>query len=293
MWTIAKTGPRRRSKTGSAIVRLLRNKFNVIGGALLLVMIFCALFSSLLVPYDPNKVDLTRSLKPPSVQHLLGTDKLGRDILSRIIAGTSISLEVSFGAVSLSCLIGTVLGLAAGYVGGRIGGVIMRTMDALWSLPSLILALAIATVLGPGLKNIILAVGLTFIPAFARIVYAEVISIKEELYVRAARSIGVSDWGIIFSEILPNCMTAIIVYASMMAGEAVIAEASLSFLGVGINPPAATWGSMLRSEYKYFTTAPWASLFPGFAIFILVLAFNFLGDGLRDAFDVKMLEKDV
>jgi ABC-type dipeptide/oligopeptide/nickel transport system permease subunit len=166
-------------------------------------------------------------------------------------------------------------------------------MDALWSLPSLILALAIATVLGPGMKNIILSIGITYTPAFARIVYAEVISIKEELYVRAAKSIGVSHPGIIFSEILPNCVMSVIVYASMMAGEAVIAEASLSFLGIGVNPPRAAWGSMLRSDYKYFAVAPWASIFPGFAIFLLVLAFNLLGDGLRDALDVKLVDKDV
>jgi ABC-type dipeptide/oligopeptide/nickel transport system permease subunit len=256
-------------------------------------MIVVALCSSFLAPYDPNKVNLPASLKPPSAQHLFGTDKLGRDILSRIIAGTYVSLLVSFGAVSIAFLLGTLLGLAAGYTGGRIGGAIMRVMDALWSLPSLILALAIATVLGVGVKNVIIAVGLTFIPAFARIVYAEVLSVKEELYVRAAKAIGRSDAGIIFSEILPNCLLSIVVYASMMAGEAVIAEASLSFLGIGITPPNPAWGSMLRSEYKYFTTAPWASIFPGFAIFVLVLAFNFLGDGLRDALDVKLLDKDV
>jgi len=286
-------GGRRRSNLRAGLVRLLGNKFNVIGGAMLLAMIVVALFSGIIAPHNPTQVDLAASLKPPSARHWLGTDKLGRDILSRIIAGTSVSLLVSFGAVSIAFLLGTILGLVAGYVGGRIGGAVMRVMDALWSLPSLILALAIATVLGAGVKNVIIAVGLTFIPAFARIVYAEVISVKEELYVRAAKAIGVSDAGIIFSEILPNCMMSIIVYASMMAGEAVIAEASLSFLGIGINPPQPAWGSMLRSEYKYFTTAPWGSLFPGLAIFLLVLAFNFLGDGLRDALDVKLLDKDV
>jgi peptide/nickel transport system permease protein len=284
---------KRRSNFRSALARLLNNRFNVIGGALLLVLILLALFSNIVAPYDPNGVNLSISLNPPSARHWLGTDKLGRDILSRIIAGTSISLQVSFGAVSISLLIGTFLGLSAGYAGGRFGNAIMRTMDALWSLPSLILALAIATVLGPGLKNVILAVGVTFTPAFARIVYAEVISIKEELYIRAARSIGESNLGIIFTEILPNCIMSIIVYASMMAGEAVIAEASLSFLGVGVPPPHSAWGSMLRSDYKYFAIAPWASIFPGFAIFLLVLAFNLLGDGLRDALDVKLIEKDV
>lgn len=284
---------KRRSNFRSALARLLNNKFNVIGGALLLVLILLSLFTNFVAPYDPDEVNLSISLKPPSARHWLGTDKLGRDILSRIIAGTSVSLQVSFGAVSLSVLIGTFLGLSAGYLGGRIGNVVMRAMDALWSLPSLILALAIATVLGPGLKNVILAVGVTFTPAFARIVYAEVISIKEELYIRAAKAVGESDLGIIFTEILPNCVMSIIVYASMMAGEAVIAEASLSFLGVGVPPPHSAWGSMLRSDYKYFAIAPWSSIFPGFAIFLLVLAFNLLGDGLRDALDVKQIEKDV
>ncbi len=291
MGTTSKTT--KRSNLRYALSRLLRNKFNVIGGLILVMFLFLALFSQVIVPYEPNKINLTMSLKPPNLQHPFGTDKLGRDILSRIIAGSSISLQVGFGAVCFSFIVGTVLGLVAGYVGGRPGGVIMRTMDALWSLPSLILALAIATILGPGVKNIILSVGLTFIPAFARIVYAEVISIKEELYIRAAKAAGVSPLGIIFAEILPNCMMSIIVYASMMAGEAVIAEASLSFLGIGVNPPRSAWGSMLRSGYEYFSIAPWASLFPGLAIFLLVLAFNFLGDGLRDALDVKMIDKDM
>jgi peptide/nickel transport system permease protein len=174
-----------------------------------------------------------------------------------------------------------------------LGDVIMRIMDALWSLPAIILALAIATVLGPGIRNIILSVGITFTPAFSRIVYAEVLVIKEQVYVRASRSLGASGFRIVFFEIFPNCAASLIVYGSLMAGQAIIAEAGLSFLGIGVIPPQAAWGSMLRAGYAYFRIAPWVSIFPGLAIFLLVLAFNFLGDGLRDALDVKLVENKV
>jgi peptide/nickel transport system permease protein len=282
-----------RSNFRQGIKRLVRNRYNLIGGIILLFFILLALFASYIAPYPPNEIDLTVSLKPPSPSHLLGTDKLGRDLLSRIIHGSVASLLVGFGAVCFSLVCGTILGLTAGYLGGIIGDVIMRIMDALWSLPSIILALAIATVLGAGIRNIILAVGVTFTPAFARIVFSEVIVIKEELYIRAAKSLGESNFRIIFSQILPNCSASLIVYGSLMAGQAIIAEAGLSFLGMGVVQPQAAWGSMLRNGYAFFRVAPWVSIFPGLAIFLLVLAFNFVGDGLRDALDVKLVENKV
>jgi peptide/nickel transport system permease protein len=282
---------KKRSNLKYALKRFTGSRYNVIGGAILLFFVVLSIFASQIAPYPPNQVDLKYSLKPPSREHLLGTDKLGRDLLSRIIHGSSVSLMVGLGAVCMSLFLGTTLGLIAGYGGGRIGVVIMRFMDALWSLPSIILALAIAAVLGAGIRNIILAVGITFTPAFCRIVYAEVLVIKEELYVRAARSLGASKIRMLFSQILPNCLASLIVYGSLMAGQAIIAEASLSFLGVGVVQPQSAWGSMLRAGYAYFRVAPWVSIFPGLAIFLLVLAFNFLGDGLRDAFDVKFVEK--
>lgn len=282
-----------RSNFQRAVERLLSNRYNVIGSVILLVFIILALFPSLIAPYPPNEINLELSLHAPGGSHLLGTDKLGRDILSRIIHGSSASLTVGLGAVCFSFVCGTTLGLVAGYSGGILGDTIMRIMDALWSLPAIILALAIATVLGPGIRNIILSVGITFTPAFSRIVYAEVLVIKEQVYVRAARSLGASNFRIVFFEILPNCSASLVVYGSLMAGQAIIAEAGLSFLGIGVVAPQAAWGSMLRAGYAFFRVAPWVSIFPGLAIFLLVLAFNFLGDGLRDALDVKLVENKV
>jgi peptide/nickel transport system permease protein len=282
-----------RSNLRRAAERLLANRYNVIGSVILLVFIMLALFPSLIAPYPPNEINLEHSLRAPGGSHLLGTDKLGRDILSRIIHGSSASLTVGLGAVCFAFVCGTTLGLVAGYSGGILGDTIMRIMDALWSLPAIILALAIATVLGPGIRNIILSVGITFTPAFSRIVYAEVLVIKEQVYVRAARSLGASNFRIVFFEILPNCSASLVVYGSLMAGQAIIAEAGLSFLGIGVVAPQAAWGSMLRAGYALFRVAPWVSIFPGLAIFLLVLAFNFLGDGLRDALDVKLVENKV
>ena len=282
-----------RSNFQRAVKRLLSNRYNIIGSAILLFFIILALFPSLIAPYPPNEINLELTLHPPGGSHLLGTDKLGRDILSRIIHGASASLTVGLGAVCFSFLCGTTLGLIAGYSGGRLGDTIMRIMDALWSLPAIILALAIATVLGPGVRNIILSVGITFTPAFSRIVYAEVLVIKEQVYVRAAKSLGASNFRIVFFEIFPNTAASLVVYGSLMAGQAIIAEAGLSFLGIGVVAPQAAWGSMLRAGYAFFRIAPWVSIFPGLAIFLLVLAFNFLGDGLRDALDVKLVETKV
>jgi peptide/nickel transport system permease protein len=289
----AASGTSGRSNFRRAVRRLLSNRYNIAGGLILLFFILLALLPSKIAPYPPNEINLQQSLQPPGASHWLGTDKLGRDLLSRIVHGSSASLLVGLGAVCFSFSCGTVLGLLAGYAGGRLGDAIMRVMDALWSLPAIILALGIATVLGPGIRNIILSVGITFTPAFSRIVYAEVLVIKEQVYVRAARSLGASDLRIVFLEILPNCSASLIVYASLMAGQAIIAEAGLSFLGIGVVPPQAAWGSMLRAGYAYFRVAPWVSIFPGLAIFLIVLAFNFLGDGLRDALDVKLVETKV
>jgi peptide/nickel transport system permease protein len=282
---------RHRSNLAYAARRLLRNKFNVIGGLIVLVFIFCALLAPVLSSYPPNKIDLKASLKPPGVEHPLGTDKLGRDMLSRIIHGSSVSLVVGLGAVGLAFIIGCPLGLIAGFVKGKLGAAIMRFMDALWSLPSLILALSIAAVLGAGLKNIIIAVGITFTPAFARLMYGQVLVVREEVYVRAVRALGASNFRLLVSHIFPNCLPPLIVYSSLLAAQAIIAEASLSFLGIGVVPPRAAWGSMLREGYPYLRTSPWLAIFPGVAVFLLVLGLNFLGDGLRDALDVKMTQK--
>jgi peptide/nickel transport system permease protein len=280
-----------RSNLQYALRRLTSNRYNLVGGFILLIFVLCALFAPLIAPYEPTEIDLKSVLKAPGGVHLLGTDKLGRDILSRILHGSSVSLIVGVGAVSFSFMVGCTLGMIAGFVKGAAGNSIMRFMDALWSFPSLILALTIATVMGPGIKNIIIAVGITFTPGFARIMYAQVLVVQEEVYVRAARALGASNFRLLLAHVFPNCLAPLIVYSSLMAAQAIIAEAGLSFLGIGVIPPRAAWGSMLREGYPYLRMAPWVAIFPGAAIFLLVLAFNFLGDGLRDALDVKLTQK--
>lgn len=280
-----------RSNLQYALRRLTRNRYNLAGGLIILVFLLCSLLAPVISPYDPNKIDLRASLQPPGAAHPLGTDKLGRDLLSRMIHGTAVSMTVGLGAVGFSLLVGCALGMAAGYLKGWIGTTIMRFMDALWALPSLILALSIATVLGPGVKNIVIAVGVTFTPGFARIMYAQVLVTQEEVYIRAARALGARHLRLLMAHIFPNCLAPIVVYSSLMAAQAIIAEAGLSFLGIGVIPPQAAWGSMLREGYPFLRVAPWVSIFPGTAVFLLVLAFNFLGDGLRDALDVKMTQK--
>jgi len=280
-----------RSNLKYALQRLLRNKYNLIGGLIVLLFILSALFAPMISPFYPNKIDLKASLNSPGGNHLLGTDKLGRDMFSRIIYGSSVSLTVGIGAVGLAFIIGCPLGLLAGFVKGNLGTPIMRFMDALWSLPSLILALSIAAVLGAGLRNIIVAVGITFTPAFARLMYGQVLVVREEVYVKAVKALGASNFRLLFTHIFPNCLAPLIVYSSLLAAQAIIAEASLSFLGIGVVPPRAAWGSMLREGYPYIRIAPWLAIFPGAAVFLLVLGLNFLGDGLRDALDVRMVQK--
>jgi peptide/nickel transport system permease protein len=280
-----------RSNLQYALRRLVSNRYNLTGGLLILFFLLCSLLAPVISPYDPNQIDLTASLQAPNRAHLMGTDKVGRDLLSRMIHGASVSLIVGLGAVGFSLAVGCTLGMAAGYLKGWIGTTIMRFMDALWAFPSLILALSIATVLGPGVKNIVIAVGITFTPGFARIMYAQVLVTQEEVYVRAARALGAGHLRVLLAHIFPNSLAPIVVYSSLQAAQAIIAEAGLSFLGIGVIPPQAAWGSMLREGYQYLRVAPWASIFPGVAIFLLVLAFNFLGDGLRDALDVKMTQK--
>jgi len=280
-----------RSNLRYALRRLAGNRYNLAGAAIILVFLLTSLLAPLISPYDPNKIDLGAYLQGPSREHPMGTDRLGRDLLSRIIHGGSVSMIVGLGAVGFSLLLGSVLGMAAGYLGGWVSTAIMRFMDALWALPSLILALSIATVLGPGVKNIVIAVGITFTPGFARIMYAQVLVTREEVFVKAARALGARHLRLLLAHIFPSCLAPIVVYSSLMAAQAVIAEAGLSFLGIGVIPPQAAWGSMLREGYPFLRMAPWVSIFPGLAVFLLVLAFNFLGDGLRDALDVKMTQK--
>jgi peptide/nickel transport system permease protein len=283
------TGSRGVPRGGFGVLRLvLRTRLAWIGLAALLVMLFMAATADVLTPYDPDYQDYTRILAPPSADNPFGTDEIGRDVYSRLVFGTRVSLEVGVVAVAMGVVTGVLIGLMAGYHRGWVENVLMRMMDALRAFPALVLALAITAVLGPGLINVMIAVGVVSVPTFARLTHAQTLSIREREYVLAARVIGVGSWRIMLRHICPNAVGAIIVQASLAVAFAILAEASLSFLGLGVRPPTASWGSMLRSGYQYLSKAPWLSLYPGGAIFIAVLGFNLLGDGLRQALDPRL-----
>jgi len=268
--------------------RLIKGKLAVIGFAVFIGIIVVSALAPWISPYDPNAPNTLALIKPPSAAYWMGTDELGLDVFSRIIYGTRISLVVGVIAVMMALALGSVLGLISGYWRGVGDHVIMGVMDSVWAFPTLILALAITAALGPSLINVTIAIGLVFTPGFARLVRSMVLSVREREYVQSARSIGLNDWEIIIKYVWPNITPTMIVQASLNAAQAIIAEASMSFLGLGIQPPAASWGSMLKAGYPYLEMAPWLSIFPGLAILVTVLGLNFLGDGLRDAMDIKI-----
>ena len=268
--------------------RLIRGRLAVIGLAVFIGIIVVSVFAPWISPYDPNVPNTSALIKPPSVAYWMGTDELGRDVFSRIVYGSRISLVVGVIAVAMALGLGSFLGLVSGYWRGTADQVIMSVMDSVWAFPTLVLALAITAALGPSLTNVTIAIGLVFTPGFARLVRSIVLSVREREYIQSARSIGLDDWEIILKYVWPNITPTIIVQASLNAAQAIIAEASMSFLGLGIQPPAASWGSMLKAGYPYLEMAPWLSIFPGLAILVTVLGLNFLGDGLRDAMDIKM-----
>jgi peptide/nickel transport system permease protein len=265
--------------------RLLRHRFAQIGLLLIGLEVGMALFAPLIAPYDPGKIDAMAMLGGPSAAHLLGTDDLGRDILSRLIYGAQISLSISITAVALAVLIGVPLGLFSGYVGGIVDEIIMRVLDSVMSLPPLVLALTIAAVLGAGIINGMLAIAIVSIPVFTRLVRGQVLSVKHNDYVLAAQSVGVRPWLIVFRHVLPNSVNPVIVQASLAVGFAIITESSLSFIGLGAQPPTPTWGSMVQVGFQYLETAPEFVLAPATMIFLAVLGFNMLGEGLRDVLD--------
>jgi ABC-type dipeptide/oligopeptide/nickel transport system permease subunit len=267
---------------------LFKNKAAVVGLFIILFLVFIAFFGKLLMPYNPYTGDLSQSLKPPSSVHIFGTDEQGRDILSRIIDGTRISLRVGITSVAIALSIGIVFGSIAGYYGGSVDMIIMRFMDIILAFPSLLLAIAFMSALGKGIDKAVIAISIVTIPEYARIVRGCVLSVKENEYIQAAKVIGNSDFGIIFKHILPNVMSPIIVRATLGISTAILETSALGFLGLGIQPPYAEWGSMLGSGRGYFFNAPYIVWFPGIAITITVLAFNLFGDGLRDALDPKL-----
>jgi len=260
----------------------------VFGLTVTLVLIITAITANFIAPYDPYEPDLRNALAQPSSEHWLGTDALGRDTLSRVIYGTRTSLMVGFIAIGIGATIGMLLGLLAGYYRGIVYLVIMRFMDALIAFPLIILALVLAALLGGGLKNIMIAIGVGLTPAYARLMCGVVLSIRENDFVIAGRVIGASDLRIMLFHVLPNCFPPLIVLITMMMGTTILAEAGLSFLGIGIDPPGAAWGAMVSDGYRYLLTNPMLSFGPGIAIILVVFAFNMVGDGLRDALDPRL-----
>jgi peptide/nickel transport system permease protein len=247
-----------------------------------------ALFAPLLAPADPLAQNLAASAQPPSWHHLLGTDKLGRDVLARLLFGARISIRIGFVAVGLAISAGTVVGLVAGYAGGMLDGALMSAMDLMLAFPSIILAIAITTILGPSITNLMIAVGIVYIPQYARLCRSSVLTVKEVEYVEAARALGALVPRILVRHILPNVLAPLLVQATLGIATAELEAAGLSYLGLGARPPAPEWGAMLNDARDYWLTAPWALIFPGTAITLVVLGFNLLGDGLREALDVRL-----
>ncbi|MFL9964892.1 ABC transporter permease [Paraburkholderia sediminicola] len=276
--------PRRKRR---GVVKFMRNRAAVFGAALVLLIVFMAVFAPWLSHYDPVQASFMTVRQAPSAAHWFGTDELGRDVLSRLLWGARASLLAGVVSVCIAVVIGVPLGLLAGYFGKLVDGVISRIADALLSIPFLILAIALAAFLGPSLTNAMAAIGISAMPRFVRLTRGQAITVKAEEYVEGARAIGLGNARIIVRYILPNVLPPIIVQASLTIATAIIAEASLSFLGLGQLPPSPSWGSMLNTAKDFVSQAPWMSIFPGIAIFLAVLGFNLLGDGLRDALDPR------
>jgi peptide/nickel transport system permease protein/oligopeptide transport system permease protein len=280
--------PRRVGDLKRFIRVFMGRKVVMFGLVVLGLLVLTAIFAPWLAPFNPNTPSLKNTLAPPSSAHLLGTDSLGRDTLSRIIYGSRPALIVGLVAVSIAAVIGMALGLLAGFYGGSINAVIMRSTDALMSVPMILLAVTIAALLGGGLKNVVIALGVASIPPYVRLMCSQVLTIKQNDYVTASHAGGASNLRIMLSHILPNCFPPLIVLLTMRIGMAILSEASLSFLGIGIKPPDAAWGSMVSEGYKNLLRAPVLSIAPGVAIMLVVFAFNMVGDGLRDALDPKL-----
>ncbi len=268
--------------------RLTRNRLAIIGLSIIAALIFISLFSPFLATHDPTLRVKEDSLKPPGSQYWFGTDILGRDIYSRVIYGSRISMLVGIVAVGISLLIGLGMGAVAGYFGGFSDALIMRIADIFFAFPYILGAIAIMAVLGPGIVNIFVAIGILGWAHFARLFRSSILSIKNKEYIEAARALGASNFRIIIKHIFPNSFAPIIVFGTMNVGTAIIVEAALSFLGLGVQPPAPAWGQMLSESMRYINTAPWMMFFPGMAIVFTVLGFVLFGDGLRDAFDPRM-----
>jgi len=276
---------RPRTFLSGALHRFVARRLVLVGVVLVSILVLIGVFGRFLAPYRPIAQDLTGVLAAPSWSHWLGTDELGRDVLSRLLYGATISLQVGIAAVLIASIPGVILGTYVGYRRGLIDNVVMRVMDGLMAFPALILALTIVAVLGSNIFNVMLAIAVTSFPHYARLVRGQVLAVREYDYVLAVRSVGARDGRIIFRHIMPNVISPVLVQASLGVGFAIMAEAGLSFLGLGIQPPTPTWGSMIQVGFQYLETAPWLVMAPGTMIFMAVLGFNLLGDGLREALD--------
>jgi peptide/nickel transport system permease protein len=284
----ASTSARRISTGWLAVHLLLHRGLFMFGAVVIIIMILVAVFAPVLAPYNPYALDMQNSLASPSSAHWLGTDYLGRDTLSRLIYGSRTSLVVGLSAVAAALVLGGLLGTAAGFLGGAVNTVIMRAVDTLMAIPMLLLALTLAAVLGGGLKNVVIAISVSMIPPFARLMCAQSLTIRERDYVASLRSMGATRWRTIFGHVMPNAYPAVLVFGTMMIGNAILGEAGLSYLGIGIQPPGAAWGAMVAAGFPYLTTNPWLSVAPGVCIMLVVFAFNMVGDGLRDVLDPRL-----
>jgi peptide/nickel transport system permease protein len=279
---------RQRSRT-SEVLRILRqNRLAMTGIVIITLLIFLTLFGPALSRYNPVAIDMSARLQAPSLDHLFGTDDFGRDVLSRVLSGAAISLQVGLIAVGISLTVGTIAGAISGYYGGLLDEVIMRFMDILFAFPAILLAIAILAALGPGVGNAMIAIGIVYTPIFARITRGSVLTVRGEVYIDAARATGCRDRRIIVRHVLPNVAAPIIVETTLSLAFAILAEAALSFLGLGTQPPDPSWGRMLSESRAYILDGPWLGIFPGLAIMFTVMGFNFLGDGLRDALDPRL-----
>ena len=284
------TTNKKRSMSADVWHRLKRNRMAMVGLVVLLILVFMAVFADVIADYDTKVIaqDIKNRLQGPSMAHWCGTDEFGRDIFARLVHGSRVSLVVGLISVSISLTIGGMLGAVAGYYGGKIDNIIMRIMDIFLAVPSILLAMTIVAALGTSLVNVMLAIGVSGVPQYARIVRASVMSIKDQEFVEASRAIGAKSPTTIFREILPNCLAPIIVQATLSVASAILSTASLSFIGLGVQPPSPEWGAMLSGGRGYLRDALHLTLFPGLAIVITILALNLLGDGLRDALDPRL-----
>lgn len=279
---------KKQSQIKEIFKRFKKNRMAVFGLVVIILLILCALFPSVIAPYGYDDQNLSEQFIAPCLAHPFGTDNFGRDILSRVIYGCRISLLIGLISVSISCVLGVVLGCIAGYYGNKVDNLVMRFIDIMLAIPQMLLAMSIVAALGIGTENLILAIAIGSVPGYARIVRGSILSVKGQEYIEAARSIGASDFRIITRHIVPNCLAPIIVQATMSIASAILSTASMSFIGLGIEPPTPEWGSMLSAGRAYLRDHWFVVTFPGVAIMLTVFAFNLFGDGLRDALDPKL-----